>query len=95
MEWTLHVRSGGLEEWQCGGEFGNMQARSRRLNGLLQAMCLAVINCTMPDLGNDMHNQLVWHFPLAFDARRETRDEQELRVMLASVGEENQQDALP
>jgi len=57
-------------------------SRRRDLNLKIQAMCQAVVNYDPPCDG-------AFYFPLVFEARNETRDEQEQRVMLQrlSAGE--------
>lgn len=57
-------------------------SRRRDLDYKIQAMCQAVVNYDPPCEG-------AFYFPLVFEARNETRDEREQRVMLQrlSAGE--------
>jgi hypothetical protein len=52
--------------------------RRREMNQMIQAMCQAVVNYTPPVKG-------AFYFPLVFEARNETREEQALRMMLQAL----------
>ena len=54
------------------------RTRLRKVNQLIQAMSEAVVNYQPA-------HAMAFHFPLVFEARNETREEQDLRVMLQSM----------
>lgn len=56
------------------------RSRLRKINQLVRAMSEAVVNYHPA-------RDLAFHFPLVFEARNETREEQDLRVMLQRMSE--------
>lgn len=77
IEWMnkhLSARMGGVETYQG-------RSRLRKINQLVRAMSEAVVNYHPP-------HDLAFCFPLVFEARNETREEQDLRVMLQRMSEE-------
>ncbi len=87
-----------LEMKSKGWLWSSPQGRLRILNRLIESACEAVVNMEPPPCPADV-NEIAWSagivWPLAFDARRETREEQELRMMLQrlSVGDGDERGA--
>jgi hypothetical protein len=72
LDW-IRARSKGL---LC----SNQRSRSRHLNNLIRQMCDAIVRCE----DNSVRGSgIPW--PIAFDARRETREEQFMRESLDSL----------
>ena len=74
--------------------WSSQQGRLRILNRLIEAACEAVVSMEPPPCPAGV-NEIAWSagivWPITFDARRETREEMDLRVMLhrMSAGEQD------
>lgn len=81
-----------LDEATRGFLYSTTREKDRMIQHILQAAFDAVVNLDANDhepqgvsVWNDEHTDCKFHWPLAFDARPETRVERERRMMLETL----------